>query len=500
MHVIATCIIMLASLLHQARAATVEYSLAALCTDKWPPALPASAGTTQVDQFVVTGLDKVSEKRVARTIFEYGFRVSIKNVGPADAVGVTALINGAGPGTEVIVGQATLASIKVGETIASPDLIVVRHDRAVPFAPNQLHWQILDEASLRLNELNPAETYTFSLKELGISTAADKVTASGAIDEALIRSGTLRFSTPGDTGTEQYAMFVIHTGAAVTVLRARIRSLLPTSIVQAGHDDALIQPVSLVLGGVGAGNRPTGNPLTFKLSGTARLKLVNNSDAVILLSDGKAISLKPYWNFDPQEQSFSIGGDGLTKLLEQLPNGRHSVMAGFESDDAEFVANFEFALTKASAKMVGRFVLPDGRGATELSGRKVLLKGFNGGLRMQAAIAADGTFAFEGVIPDVYYITLSDLEQPDQVAASTAVLPTSSEVNVTLVYGEGKANAAAFDEAAVGKVPSKQNGSPSRPRQLLGGSATHAMKASPPAGSTAKVFGRTGSFLDGAHE
>ena len=457
------------------------------------PTLFSSTTVTQAQEFTVTSMDKVGEKRVAGTVFEYSFRVSIKNVGPSDAVGVSAVITETGPGTDMVIGGVTVASLKAGETASSPDLIVLRHDSALPFAPKRIAWDILDEASLRLNELQPAKTYVFSFRELSIAAGADSVAVSGAIGEALIRQGTLRFSTPGDTGADQYASLVIHAGAAVKVIRVRIRSLLSSRIVEMreGADGAATPAASLVLSGVGASNRLTGDPLRFTLSGFPAIKLAKNCGAMILLPNGTAIGLEEYWRFDQQSQSFSISGDALATLLQKLPPGPLGVVAAFLSDDSEVGVNFDFTVIKATAKLTGSFVLPDGSGAGVLGGKKVLLEGVYGKMRMDTTITANGKFAFEGVIPDTYYITLSDLEHPDEVHELATVLPESTEVNVTVVYATGQENKAPVGVSNSMKGASKQNSIPAPMRRSRQGSAVRAMQAmpsSPKAGHTAKVF------------
>lgn len=101
-----------------------------------------SASSEELPQALsVVALEKISEVRVGRTTFDYTFRVSIRNDGEARG-DVAAQILGAGVGTTILDGQATLSVIEAGETTTAADTIKLRHNRGYPFNPEALQWRI----------------------------------------------------------------------------------------------------------------------------------------------------------------------------------------------------------------------------------------------------------------------------------------------------------------------------------------------------------------------
>lgn len=102
----------------------------------------SATGAEELPQALsVVGLEKVSEVRVGRTIFDYTFRVSIRNDGQARG-DVVAQIVGAGTGTTIRDGMANVLLIEGGATAFAVDTITLRHNRAYPFNPAALQWSI----------------------------------------------------------------------------------------------------------------------------------------------------------------------------------------------------------------------------------------------------------------------------------------------------------------------------------------------------------------------
>ncbi len=88
----------------------------------------------------VVSVTKVSETRVGRTLFDYVFRISVKNDGE-DQVAAEAILGAVGQGTSIVDGRVELGAIATGVT-AEPigDTITLRHDRAYPFDMGALVW------------------------------------------------------------------------------------------------------------------------------------------------------------------------------------------------------------------------------------------------------------------------------------------------------------------------------------------------------------------------
>jgi len=89
----------------------------------------------------VVSLTKISEKRVSRTVFDYEFRVTIRNDGEAQAA-FQAEIVGTGPGTTIVDGHVEAIDLAAGATGSPADTVTLRHDRSYPFDPAALVWRM----------------------------------------------------------------------------------------------------------------------------------------------------------------------------------------------------------------------------------------------------------------------------------------------------------------------------------------------------------------------
>lgn len=90
----------------------------------------------------VTGLVKVSETRISRTVYDYVYRVKLSNSGPDAATSISATLTGAGPGTTIIDGVVVIGDVPVGGSVTPGDTITLRHDRAFAFNTSALVWSI----------------------------------------------------------------------------------------------------------------------------------------------------------------------------------------------------------------------------------------------------------------------------------------------------------------------------------------------------------------------
>lgn len=447
----------------------------------------SSALAMASDQFSVTGLTKVGETRVTRTVFEYTYKVTVKNNGAA-ASNVVATLVEAPLGTEIVDAVVAPGAIGAGASVTpGSDTIVIRHDRALPFDPAKLKWSFASASTIQLDPVKPAEIVVLPLDDLGFPNGADKVVASGAIKTALIKDGTLRFATPGDTGVDQEASFEVHAGGAVTVLKVLIQAQRPTTAVayvEPSEDGSYSEaPPKLAVTGLGANNLIGGTPLSFKLEGVAGLDLADDSVALAVTANNAKINLHNYWTYDQASGTFSVSPQKMAALMSALPNGPLTLMLNFVSKDGEFAVSYDLLAIKQGAKLSGKIQSPTGQPVGTLAGRRILLKGFNNMMRADALIDANGNFSFEGVIPDTYQLTLDDLENPDVVSASTVIFANSTAANVTLTYalgGAGFAKAAGASSNAPFIASSvSQNGKAPAPRSAP--SAPAAMMATPSA-------------------
>ena len=87
----------------------------------------------------VTQITLMSEKRVARTVFEYVYKITVKNDATA-LKGAVAKLTTVGSGTSIIEDRVVIGDL-AANAIANPaDTFTIRHDRAIPFQANALIW------------------------------------------------------------------------------------------------------------------------------------------------------------------------------------------------------------------------------------------------------------------------------------------------------------------------------------------------------------------------
>jgi len=91
----------------------------------------------------VVSLTKISETRVSRTVFDYTFRITVKN-GAVAKTAMMATVVGAGRGTTVIDGSVLIGDIAANATIVPADTIILRHERSQAFNAAALNWIITE--------------------------------------------------------------------------------------------------------------------------------------------------------------------------------------------------------------------------------------------------------------------------------------------------------------------------------------------------------------------
>ncbi|WP_332860380.1 hypothetical protein [Janthinobacterium svalbardensis] len=439
-----------------------------------PKVMLAAAATTGITvqaagDFEVILLEKVGEQRVSRTAWDYTYRVHIRNNSGAAVSNVQATLASAPEGSTIIDGEVLAGSIDAGATVTPDDTITVRIERSIAFQSTGLTWTFSTNASLALDPVRPAQVVVLSLAELGFTDGADSVKASGAVTDVLLQDGSLRFSTPGDTGVDQHAQFSLSKGGKVTILDLLIQTELPTAVetyVEADDDGNLpaTAPV-LAITGLGPNNRLQPGGMAFRLVGAPPLALQDDSDGLLSTPNGVAISLKNYWTFDAASGNFSISATAMQQLLASLPNGSYDLNLNFVSQDGEFTASYALIVLKSGAVVQGQLRTPAGGNVTGLAGKKMLLAGYNNHQRQVAMVDATGAFHFDGVLPDTYQLTLNDLVHPNVVSVSAVVFDNSSTVSVGIVYpyGTGLAQRTASAQSYVaGSVTQDGAGPPAR--------------------------------------
>ncbi|MDO8064650.1 hypothetical protein [Janthinobacterium sp. SUN206] len=402
-----------------------------------PLAASADAGQA-AGPFTVTALRKVGEQRINRRTYDYTFRISIRNNGSEAASNVRAILASVPAGAGIVDDSVLAGGIDAGATVTPDDTITLRIDRTRPFELGGLAWNITSGASVALDPVRPAQVVSLPLAELGFPAGADKVAASGAVTDVLLKDGSLRFSTPGDTGEDQHAQFFVTKGNIVTTLDLLIQSELPTALqvyVEPLENGSLPPaPPKLAIGGLGPNNTLQPGGLSFRLEGVAPMNLRNDSGGFLAAQSGAPVAIHSYWVFHADTGSFSISATAMQQLLNVLPAGALQLHLNFVTQDGEFAVSYALTVIKAATVLQGQMRTPAGGNASGLAGKKILLTGYNFHLRRVAVIDAAGAFHFDGVIPDTYQLTLNDLDHPNVVGISTAIFPTSTIVNVSITY------------------------------------------------------------------
>lgn len=88
----------------------------------------------------VTAMELQAQRRISRTVYEYDYALTLRNNGPL-LMGVMVQIATTGSGTSVVDGVVAAGTLDAGATAKPSDLITIRHDRLLPFAPAQITWQ-----------------------------------------------------------------------------------------------------------------------------------------------------------------------------------------------------------------------------------------------------------------------------------------------------------------------------------------------------------------------
>ncbi|WP_265645724.1 hypothetical protein [Verminephrobacter aporrectodeae] len=292
------------------------------------------------------------------------------------------------------------------------------------------------------SDVGPAQVISLSLKELDLPAGADKVTPSGAVSDALLKDGQLRFSTPGDTGEDQEAAFEIRSGATTSVRHLLIRSPRPTVVEANDHTPDESPPLpELTIEGLGPDNALTGAPLTFRVKGLSAPDLNDFSRGWITYgrTNTLLVKLKDFWSFNPEDSSLSISGPAMQRILGMLPKGDFALALNLSSraNGKSFTANYYTRVKKADARLSGKLLSQQGDPVSSLAGRKILLEGIHTQMRAVAVLDANGAFAFERVLPDVYFLTLSDLDYPNAIRTSFPIYEDSTQVQVSMVVPPG---------------------------------------------------------------
>ena len=120
-------------------AAPSTVAMAPVATAPVTPSAAAAATPAAVAQ--VVALQKVSEVRVSRTVYDYTFKVTLASP-DKDLARAQALLTETGVGTTLLNPVAYFGAVAKSASVTSENTVSLRHDRTLPFDLTALRWKV----------------------------------------------------------------------------------------------------------------------------------------------------------------------------------------------------------------------------------------------------------------------------------------------------------------------------------------------------------------------
>lgn len=152
----------------------------------------AVVSTAAAPNVTVTGITKLSETRVSRTVYDYIFQVTVKNNGTEAQSSVSATLTGVGPGTTIVDGTVTVGNLAAGATVMPPDTITLRQDRTLSFNEGMLVWAI--SADISAPPPPPSTVAGLDIDADGVRDDVQAYILATYSSQPLIRNGLLQLA------------------------------------------------------------------------------------------------------------------------------------------------------------------------------------------------------------------------------------------------------------------------------------------------------------------
>ncbi len=226
-------------------------------------------------------------------------------------------------------------------------------------------------------------------------------------------NGVLRFVAPGDTGKQETLVFRFNqSGGSHSDCSFSLLTLLP-SVIESGSEsneevpdlqwsDLALSLPSLVNVNL-LPSAYSGFVLSFQSGSGARLAGIR-----IHLHNGLNVyDITDYFSLDANAGTVSLKAESKPAFHAKLSDKRiELVISGHDDGGLPFTyfAGFFYGSNTVGGKVV------DGSGGTmtSLTGKRVVLSGFNSGTRLSAGIQPDGTFTINNAPTDSYSLSLAD--------------------------------------------------------------------------------------------
>lgn len=198
------------------------------------------------------GLSKVAETRVARTVYDYVYKVQVQ-AGAGALSSLRLSLRGAGTGVSIVDGEVELGALAAGATALSDATITLRQDRSHAFDPQALVWDIQAEPA-QVTVFDPAlcqpqagapyqQTVGITGSNLMVTSADVQASAAGcrvlarggsAIDAAIAVQAVLGVAEPFGSGLAGGAVVTYYDAATRKVRTYEGLSGAPANIGAAG--------------------------------------------------------------------------------------------------------------------------------------------------------------------------------------------------------------------------------------------------------------------------
>jgi len=307
-----------------------------------------SSSSAPITTVSVLNLTKVSESRISRTVFDYTYRVTVKNSG-AEQKGVILTLLDVGAGTTIVDGTVSVGTMATGVTVSPSDLIIVRHDRTSPFDLAAFRWEAKAEttpgpngtgillsgsasddaisavpdflADLTAAEASQAANGDFTYYAFQINAVIADGATVGAVNAALTAAGARII---GSLRRNAALSLLVPGAASLTDLRAAEQKLRDSGAFAAATMAPVLQPLALPDGILPAdAASTTGGVLHHAATAFTPAWNAINARPVVTLAPVEAIIVDFFGRGNLSGLSSTPSGIASFPASVKLPGDRH---------------------------------------------------------------------------------------------------------------------------------------------------------------------------------
>jgi hypothetical protein len=90
----------------------------------------------------IDGWNLLRSARISRTVFQYEYRLTVRNAGSQDAAGVGLQLLHVPANVQIVDGTVNVGDVPAGATVVTQDTFVIRADRTVPVSSLGISWVV----------------------------------------------------------------------------------------------------------------------------------------------------------------------------------------------------------------------------------------------------------------------------------------------------------------------------------------------------------------------